>query len=406
MWEEFPPITTAEWEAVIRADLKGADYEKKLVWQTEEGIAVRPYYRREELPGTTGQARFTGEWRTANAAEIPMDAVRGDLLHEKGATAVQEVGYALAESAGKRSTFVFATSGNYFFEIAKLRAVRQVWARISSEPMVIWSRTALANKSLYDPSANLIRCTTEAMSAVFGGCDVLLVDATRFPAHLADSLVRILREESHFEQVSDPGGGSYYIEALTASIANEAWKVYESGLAGRDAVIAAARAIKEKNVAQRKRTLVGVNNYPDLTEVLPADAALPATPWRMAEPFEAIRKKVEKSGRRPRVLLLQHGDVKMRMARANFCMNLFGCAGFEVRMSETLEPADLVVLCSSDAEYTALAKEICARTKAPVAVAGNPKEQIETLKALGVKDFVYLGVNAVEVLSRWQEALA
>jgi methylmalonyl-CoA mutase len=188
MWEEFPPITTAEWEAAIRADLKGADYDKKLIWQTEDGIAVRPYYRREDLPGTTGQARFTGEWRAASAVEIPKDAVRGDLLHEQGATAVQEIGYALAEFAGKRNTFVFATGSNYFFEIAKLRAARQVWARISPKPMVIWSRTAMANKSLYDPSANLIRCTTEAMSAVLGGCNVLVVDAARFPAHLADSL--------------------------------------------------------------------------------------------------------------------------------------------------------------------------------------------------------------------------
>jgi methylmalonyl-CoA mutase len=272
--------------------------------------------------------------------------------------------------------------------------------------MVIWSRTAMANKSLYDPSANLIRCTTEAMSAVLGGCNVLVVDAARFPAHLADSLVRILSEESHFEEVSDPGGGSYYIETLTASIAAEAWKVCESGLATKDAAIASARAAKEKNVAQRKRTLVGVNNYPDLSEVLPADAALPASPWRMAEPFEAIRKKVEKSGKRPRVLLLLRCDMKMRMARANFCQNLFGCAGFDVHASETLEPADLVVLCSSDAEYVAMAKEICAKTKAPVVVAGNPIEQIETLKSLGVKDFVYVGVNAVEVLSRWQGALA
>jgi methylmalonyl-CoA mutase len=406
MWEEFPPISTAEWEAVIRADLKGADYEKKLVWQTEEGITVRPYYRREDCPGTTGPARFVGEWRAASAVDIPKGAVRGDLLHEQGATAVQEIGYAVAESTGKKNTFVFAAGGNHFFEIAKLRAARQVWARISKEPMVIWSRTAMADKSLYDPSANLIRCTTEAMSAILGGCDVLVVDAARFPAHLAESVVRILREESHFEEVSDPGGGSYYIEVLTASIAKEAWKVHESGLGTRDATIAAARASKEKNVAQRKRTLVGANNYPDLTEVLPADATLPATPWRMAEPFEAIRKKVEKSGKRPRVLLLQRGDVKMRMARATFCLNFFGCAGFDIHTSDTLEPADLVVLCGSDVEYTALAKEICPKTKAPVLVAGNPKEQIEALKALGVKDFVYVGVNAVEVLVRWQEALA
>jgi methylmalonyl-CoA mutase len=125
----------------------------------------------------------------------------------------------------------------------------------------------------------------------------------------------------------------------------------------------------------------------------------------MAEPFETIRQRVEKSIKRPRVLLLQRGDVKMRMARANFCQNLFGCAGFEVKTSETLEPADLVVLCSSDPEYLALAQEICRQTKSPVLVAGNPKEQTEALRAAGVKDFAYLGMDAVKFLAQWQEAL-
>ena len=95
----------------------------------------------------------------------------------------------------------------------------------------------------------------------------------------------------------------------------------------------------------------------------------------------------------------------MRMARANFALNLFGCAGFDVRTSDKVEPADLIVLCSSDSEYLALAKETVPQTNAPVLVAGNPKEQIEALHAVGVKDFVYLGVNAVEVLARWQKVL-
>ncbi len=405
MWDEFPRVPTAEWETAIRADLKGADYDKKLLWRTDEGITVRPFYRAEDLPPTAGPARSTGTWQIAAEADIPKDAVRGDRLHEQGATAVQELGYGLAESQGKRNTFVLSVGTNYFFEIAKLRAARKLWARLCSDPMILWSRTSLADKSLYDPPANLMRCTTEAMSAIFGGCDFLVIESARFPEHLARSLGRILREESHLEEVSDPGGGSYYIESLTASIAGEAWKIYESGRQGRNAAIAAARAAKEKAVAQRKRTLVGVNNYPDLNETLPPDAALPPSPWRMAEPFEAIRRRVEKSGRRPRVVLLQRGDVKMRVARANFCLNLFGCAGFEVKTSETLEPADLIVLCSSDAEYLAFAREICRQSKSPVLVAGNPKEQIEALRAAGVKDFAYLGMDAVKFLAQWQEAL-
>jgi methylmalonyl-CoA mutase len=405
MWDEFPQIATAEWQAAIQADLQGVDYDKKLLWHTDEGITVRPLYRAEDLPASAGQSRFAGEWKMANIVALPKDAIRGDLLHEQGATAVQELGYAIAESQGKRNTFVFSVGTNYFFEIAKLRAARQVWLGLSNEPMVIWSRTSMADKSLYDPLANLMRCTTESMSAIFGGCDYLIIEPARFSDHLARSLGHILREESHLDAVSDPGGGSYYIESLTASIAQEARKVFESDLQGRDLAIAAARTAKEKAVAQRKITLVGVNNYPDLKETSPADASLPPTPWRMAQSFEKIRQRVEKSGKRPRVLLLQRGDQKMRMARANFCLNLFGCAGFEVVNSETLEPADLVVLCSSDPEYLAFAEDTCKQTKSPVIVAGNPKDQITALRSAGIKDFAYQGIDVVEFLSRWQEAL-
>jgi methylmalonyl-CoA mutase len=405
MSEEFPAISTAEWEAAIRADLHGADYRQKLLWSTDEGITVRPFYRAEDLPADTGQARFAGQWQIANLADLPKYAVRGDLLHEQGATAVQELGYSLAESRGKHRTFAFSIGTNYFFEIAKLRAARQLWLGLSEEPMVIWARTSMADKSLYDPAANLMRSTTEAMSAIFGGSDYLMIEPARFPEHLALSLARILREEAHFREVSDPGGGAYYIESLTASIREEARKVYESGLEGRDRAIAAARVLKDQAVAERKRTLVGVNNYPDPKETLPADASLPSAPWRLAEPFEKIRRRADGSGKRARVLLLERGDIKMRMARANFCLNLFGCAGFDVFRRDTLEPADLVVLCSSDPEYGAFAEDICRQTKAPVVVAGHPTDEIAALRAAGVQDFAYLGMDAVRFLSRWQEAL-
>jgi methylmalonyl-CoA mutase N-terminal domain/subunit len=226
MWEEFPPISTAQWETAIRAELNGADYEKTLVWGNQEGIPVRPFYRREDLPNLSGLApRLPEEWSTASPAEIPEDAVRGDVLFNQGATAIKEVGQSLAESQGQRNTFVFGVGSNYFFEIAKLRAARQLWARISTGPMVIWSRISPGNQTSPNYSMNLIRGTTEAMSAIFGGCDVLALDPDRFPLHLAESLPRVLKEESHFDQVSDPGSGSYYIEVLTASIAAEAWKV-------------------------------------------------------------------------------------------------------------------------------------------------------------------------------------
>jgi methylmalonyl-CoA mutase len=180
--------------------------------------------------------------------------------------------------------------------------------------------------------------------------------------------------------------------------------------------LALSRAAREKAAASRRLVLVGVNNYPDLTaKEAPAESPPPEPspfpPSRLAEPFEAIRRRTERharrAGRRPKVLLLQHGDVRMRMARANFSLNLFGCAGFEIEQSESHAgtDADLVVLCSSDPEYLALAREVCPEVAAPVIVAGHPKEHVEALTAAGVQGFIYAGMDAVQTLTGWQDRL-
>ncbi len=101
---DFPAVSTADWEAAIRKDLKGADYEQALIWKSDEGISIRPYYRREDL-------------------ESP-DAVKVT------PRAVQELGFALADAAKNRSpesVFSYTVGSNYFFEIAKLRAIRKLW---------------------------------------------------------------------------------------------------------------------------------------------------------------------------------------------------------------------------------------------------------------------------------------
>lgn len=427
--EEFPPIATADWEAAIRADLKGADYERKLVWKTEEGIAVRPYYRSENLPKPAPSRRLTAGWAMAEGA-APAGAVDAARWHEQGATSVQELAFALAEASeafaqGKAvPALVFGVGSNYFFEIAKLRAARVLFANLAeaygaSAEVRVFARTAMANKSLYDPYTNLLRATTEALSAVIGGCDALEVQPARFDRRLALNVQRILKEESHLDGVADPAGGSYYIEALTDALASAAWKLFqeleaEGGFAKAggtiDRLVEAARAEKVKAVASRRRTLVGVNNYPDVNESALDEAdALAGSGWRMAMPIEAVRLRTERharrTGRRPRVLLLKRGDLKMKMARATFCRNFFGCGGFEIAESEELEPADLVALCSSDPEYPEFAKDICLKTSAPVVVAGNPKEQIEELKTAGVAGFVHILSNLVETLSGWQERL-
>ncbi len=155
--------------------------------------------------------------------------------------------------------------------------------------------------------------------------------------------------------------------------------------------------------------MVGVNNYPNLNEKI-AGSEEPST-GRLAEPFENLRLRTErhaaKTGRTPKVLLLTHGDLKMRMARAQFCQNYIGCAGFEIVESSEYAgtDADIVVLCSSDPEYLALAQEVCPKVKVPVVVAGNPKDQIEALQQAGVTGFVHVMANAVDTLTAWQDRL-
>jgi len=463
--QDFPPVSTEAWEAAIAKDLKGADYDKKLVWRTEEGLAVRPYYRKEALsgledqlrtsPGHTPFVRGSGRaWEIAQNAKPGPKAVRADLLHEAGAHAVQELGYAIAagverlaaltatlpvDTIAPQIEFVFAVGPSYFVEIAKLRAARILWTLAVDAfgpsddgacRMRLHVRTPQRNKSAYDRYSNLLRVTTEAAAAVVGGCDQLTVEPFGFDPHLALNVQRILKEEARLDAVADPAGGSYYIEALTDMLAREAWKLFqqveaeggyakalESGSVGK--ALAETRAAREKAYSARRRALVGVNNFPSVAEKVPeaeipqADGAspLPLPQVRIAEPFEQIRRRTTEhalaTGRYPKVLLLKRGDVKMKGARSNFCFNFFGCAGFDIVEAEEYAgtDADLIILCSSDAEYLAFAQEVCAQVKLPVLVAGNPKDQAEALQAAGVQGFIHVFSDLTQTLTLWQDKL-
>lgn len=454
----FPPVATAEWDAAIHHDLKGADYQKRLVWRLDEGISVEPYYRRDHPtqapgtppPGATPFLRGRGQaWEPVDPAELPTDAIRADAWHDAGAHAVQEIAYALsagvdrldaatqaqrsADDAAREIAFVFAVGSTYFVEIAKLRAARVTWAQVlrayglsdeASVPMRLLVRTARANKSASDTATNLLRCTTEAMAAAIGGADAVAVEATGFDAHLATNVTRILDEEAHLRAVADPAAGAYVVEALTDALAREAWTLFQQvereggyGAAvssGRlSQAIATTRATRAAAIATRKRTLVGVNNYPDtagapaVPAALPGDEAAPFGGERLAAPFERIVARTARhaaaGGRIPHIHLLTRGHIAMRTARANFCLNFFGCAGFSITQGDALVDADLVVLCSADPEYLALAGEIVPACASPVIVAGAPGEQGDALRAAGVAGFVHLGIDAVRTLSDWQD---
>jgi methylmalonyl-CoA mutase len=402
--------------------------------------------------------------RTAPSKFVPFN-IHGEEFEEAGATAVEEPGFTLAagvdflaemqsreadvDRAAASIGFSFAMGANYFIQIAKLRAFRMVWAQAveafggSRENAIarIHARTSRWNKTVYDPHVNILRATTEAMSAVLGGADSITVapfdecykasdEASR---RLARNTQILIKQEALLSRVADPGGGSYYLEVLTDFVARESWKImqaiesaggYRKACAGGQIAqtLRQSLAAREKAVASGRRVFTGTNKYADPSETAldRVDLSRLVSGRRGTKVFEELRLRTEmhvaKGGRCPRVLLAEIGDARMRTARSSFAVNFFSCAGFDVvtqLFSKAYEiasvDADLIVLCSSDPEYLALMHELLPRLKAlgrktPALVAGH-FDSVEQLRAAGVADVVHSRTDRIEFLSAWQQRL-
>lgn len=403
------------------------------------------------------------------------------LLGNAGAYIYQELGYAMAwgaqwmtmltdagldaDTVARRIKFNMCVSSNYFMEIAKFRAARMLWAQIvkqydpkddASCKIAVHATTSRFNQTIYDAHVNLLRSQTEAMSAALAGVDSITVTPFDVPYKTPDDFSEriarnqqfLLKEESHLDKVVDPAGGSYYVETLTVNIASEAWKVFlgveEKGgfLACIDddtiqAVIRETSAKRHTDVARRKEILLGTNQYPNINEMAaekiafdgkanacgcghkgddePA-AGLPNT--RAASDFEALRLETEAAPKRPRVFMLTIGNLAMRLARAQFSSNFFGCAGYEIIDNngfKTVEEgvdaalaknADIIVLCSSDDEYAEYAPAAFKYLdgRAEFVVAGAPACADE-LRAIGINDFVHVRCNVLDTLRDFNSRL-
>jgi methylmalonyl-CoA mutase len=404
--------------------------------------------------------------------------VNGWLLHNCGATIRQELGYSLASANEYLSfatdngidideflskiSFELAISSDYFMEIAKLRAARLLWSTVAIQynpnsrdmaKMKIYSRSSLWNKTIYDPYVNMLRITTEGMSAAIGGADEIDLEAfdiaykepDEFSRRIARNTQILLKDEASFGKVIDPAAGSYYIENLTNAIAEQTWLLFvevekqggmiHATLEGkiREAITASCRK-RDMDIATRKMVFVGANQYPNITETMSEKVNIHLeekeyeglSPYRGAMPFERLRLNTEKwtktNGRRPKVFLLKTGNVAMRQARAGFITNFFGCAGYEIIdahpfdsaldgvVAAVSEKADIVAICSSDEEYATIAPVIAQELKRGgkhihCVVAGYPSEIIDALKQAGVDDFIHVKLNLLETLNRYNVLL-
>lgn len=398
------------------------------------------------------------------------------LLGNGGAYIYQELGYALAwgaawmtaltdagltpDAVASRIKFNMCVSSNFFMELAKFRAARMLWAQIVEQykpeskdaaKMMVCAKTSRFNQTIYDAHVNLLRSQTETMSAALAGVDSIVTtpfdEPYKTPDAFSERIARnqqfLLKEESHLDKVVDPAGGSYYVETLTVNIAKEAWKLFlaveeEGGffaLVGEGKVQAAVNescAKRHTDVARRKEILLGTNQYPNINEMAVSKiekkegcccsgdsrGANALAMKRAATDFEALRLATEAASNRPKVFMLTIGNLAMRLARAQFSTNFFGCAGYEIidnlgfdtvqaGVDEALaKGADVVVLCSSDDEYATLAPEAFKYLdgRAEFVVAGAPA-CMEELQAAGIQHFVHVRCNVLETLQQFNAKL-
>ena len=417
------------------------------------------------------------EYAKDNLPKFRVLAINGRHIHNAGSNIVQELGFTLAaandllahltdlglavEDIAPRMVFNFATGSNYFMEIAKIRAARMLWSKVVEQyhpscdccyKVFINATSSLWNKSVYDPYVNMLRTTTETMSAAIAGADSITTNPFDIAYEKSDSFgyrigrnqQLLLKEESYMDKIVDPAGGSYYIENLTDSIAQYAWQLFLSveekgGMAKairanfvQDEVERIAQQ-RDLDIATRRTTILGTNQYPNLLEKMGDKIKLqPEKPcccectpefktlrlYRGAEAFEHLRLATEHSGIRPKVFLLTYGNLAMRKARSGFATNFFGVAGYEIIDNpgfKTAEEgvdaalaakADIVVLCSSDDEYAELTQPACQGLKGKVksiVLAGYPKDMVETYQGYGIDEFIHVKTNVLDSLTKFQK---
>lgn len=614
LFTNFPPISTQEWIDKIKIDLKGADYQKRLFWESPEGIQIKPFYRAEDLkeldylqtlpnqfPFARGNNKNTNDWHIrqdifvedieksnkkaleilmkgvtsigfifsdkyqavvsdieklmenifANSVEInfiigtgahevvsvyeslvkkynrepesilgsvdfdPFSSllfkgrfcqtekyafehaaqiiqaaeflpnfralsVNGLNLRNAGANIVEELGFSLSMGAeyltritdmglsvdevAPRIKFNFGVGANYFMEIAKLRAARVLWSKIVNAygpenaditKMHIHSSNISFNKTIYDAEANLLRTTTETLSALLAGTDSFTVlpfdSAKEWPNEFAERIARnqqiLLKEEAFINKIADPAAGSYYIEKLTNDIIEKSWELFLQ-IDEKGGYIAAVKnnyiqerieksAQERKDfAAKRKEIYLGTNQFPNFTEHIdqtinpdnlraydqtsPGAFVETVKQFRATQDFENLRYTTDMyalKNPRPKAFMLTMGDLNMRKARAQFACNFFAVAGFEVQdnngfltideglMAAKKAKADIVVLCSSDDDYSRFGGEFANKTQEIAVIAGFPKNIIEELQSKGLNRFIHVRSNLLEELTSYQKAL-
>ena len=342
--------------------------------------------------------------------------------------------------------------GEYFINIAKLRAARLLFAKLTAacgqeQTAVIEARSSHRMLTRFDPWVNLLRLTAAGFSAATGGADSVILAsftdaiglATTFARRQARNIQLVLMEESHLGRVADPAGGAWFLESLTNDLARDAWSRFQAieaagGLAAAltsgslAQEVAATRKAREASVAKRKDGLIGVSEFPNPlespVEVLHPDraasavtgpdlrlpgpdsqaVALPA--YRAAAALETLRDRAATLSAMPKIFLATLGEISDFSGRVGFASNLFAITGAEIIVGEVgafgASGAKVAVLCSSDGFYGSdgakAAKALKAAGASRLYLAGRPGDLEQALSDAGVDDFVFAGMDVLDLL--------
>ena len=412
--------------------------------------------------------------RVAGVHGVRAITVDGPAFHNLGANATWELaggiaaavaylrvltesGLSVGEALGQIS-FRLAADDDQFMTLAKMRALRQLWARVAEvagDPgggaAVVHAETSLPMMTQRDPWVNMLRCTLAAFGAGVGGADTVLVfpfdiaipggfpgTARSFARRIARNTQLLLLEESHVGRVLDPAGGSWFVEDLTEQLAQQAWQRFQEiearggfvdagdYVADQIAEIATRRA---DDVAHRRTAITGVNEFPNLAEPALPQIDADAVPLaggniqRYAAGFEALRNRSDvylaRTGARPRALLLPLGPLAENNIRATFAANLLASGGIEPINPGTVAAADVakavaefsaagspsvVVICGTDRRYQDEAAGIVEAARiagvSRVYLAGPERALGDvTDDAHRPDEFLTAKINAVEALS-------
>ncbi|MFD9960482.1 methylmalonyl-CoA mutase family protein [Amycolatopsis sp. NPDC058986] len=417
------------------------------------GVAARTGAATAVAPAAALAARVASAYpklRTIVADGLPFHEAGGSDAQELGATIAAGVAYLRAlteagldvDAAAGQLEFRLAATADQFLTIAKFRAARRLWARVTEVSEVsVEARgmrqhavTSPAMLTQRDPWVNMLRTTLACFGAGVGGADAVTVlpfDAAiglpdAFSARIARNTHAVLLEESRLAGVIDPAGGSWYVENLTDELARAAWAEFtaieaEGGIEASLASGALAARLAEtwekraKRLATRRDPLTGISEFPNLTEKPVERAPLPSTVegglprHRYAEAFEALRDASDaylaEHGVRPRVFLATLGPVATHTARATFAANLFQAGGIEPVNPGTIDDlpgefrasgARIACLCGTDDAYAADAVQASASLAEAgaetVLLAGKPQDYA------GVGGYVFAGCDALDVL--------